>query len=204
LVVATFVTAVVIFLVRLIAAPGKLYGDTQDKIATLEAQSTPLIKVSMITPTGVQIAKTKINNTWGPNSKWVQIRVESTTNVALENCAAHVTKLGRLKADGSYTDLVFEPVFCNWSQAEGVERKRIKIPGLVPQAANLFSLNDTPNPELVLEFGHAKFQLIDEMKVPGRYEIEIVISADNSASVKKYFLLDWGGSFETIKLSVAD
>ena len=80
----------------------------------------------------------------------------------------------------------------------GEEQKRMTIPGLVTQTANVFSLHDISQPVLGLEFYHQKFQLSDEMQMPGQYEIDIVVSAANSKSVEKSFLLDWDGSFANI------
>lgn len=206
---ALIVTWVAIFIIRLFFAPGRLHGDALDKIIVLSELTVPKIKVSLITSnSGVQVVKTRLNGdpaTPGPLSKWLQISVESVTNAALEDCAAYVTKIQRLEPDGSIKDLLFESVFCNWSQADSAEMKRIKIPALVPQAANIFSINDNqPRPQLLLEFNHRKFQLEDEMQIPGKYKIEIVVSANGTGSVKKHFLLDWDGTFAKIDLTPFD
>jgi hypothetical protein len=199
------VTWVVVFVGRLFGAPGRLYGDARDRIEFLTAQATPKTKVSLL-GAGVQEVATRLQDgTSGPLSKWVQILVESTTNVALEDCEVYAISIARVNPNGSRTNLLFEPTFCEWSQESEDNRRRIRIPALVPHAANLFSVNDTSTPVILyLHFGHNKFQLWNEMQNPGKYIIEVVAAASNTASLKNFFCLNWGGSFADISFSLLD
>ena len=58
IIIAIFLTWILIFLCRLLGAPGRLYGDVEKELVFLRAQSSPNMKVSLVTPTGVQTVNT--------------------------------------------------------------------------------------------------------------------------------------------------
>lgn len=194
MVIAVALTWLVIFLIRLLVSPGKLFGDAEETTRALSAKLIPKLNVYLVAG-GVQIVQTT-----GPLSKWVQITVECTTSVGLEECEAKVVRIQRKNLDASLLDILHEPVSCNWSQRSG-EIRQIGIAPYVSHAANLFSILDFTDAKLEPQFDHVKIQLRDALQKPGIYRIEVVVTAKNSSAVKKSFLLDWGGSFASIMFS---
>jgi len=207
MVVTVAVSWFIFFVIRFIGAPGRLYGDAQDKIKSLIEQSRPKLNVYLDTRNaGVQTVLTEIRTLPpqpGPTEKWVQFVVESATEAPLEACEARVIEIARLKDDGSIAlQLIQEAVSCNWSQISG---EAINIPPHVPQAANLISLSDeTGTPTLYPRYNHVKVFLQNEIQKLGKYRIRTVVSAKKTTSLKKSFMLEWGGSFAAVKLSVME
>lgn len=200
IIIAVMTSWCAIFAVRVLIAPGKIYGDAEDNISTLTERAMPKLKVALINGlSGVQVVKTQTNTQPGPLSKWLQVIVECATDIPLNDCTVHVTKVKKINENAAPTELLFEPVLCKWSQLNSNE-KRIKISPMIPQAANLFSILDVSPPQINLEFHHTKYQLDEALQNPGKFQIEVVVSADNTTPIRAKYLLIWNGDFETIDL----
>lgn len=196
----------ILFVLRFICAPAVLWDAVRNRAEGLAEQLRPKSK-AYLKGTGVQTVKT-VTRTLppqdGPLSKWVQIFVESVSSAPLEACEVWITKLQRLENGASVCDLLHESVACNWSQVPttAADAWRRTIPAFVPQAVNLFSLNDeTGQPTIYPQFNHTKIELHDEIQKPGLYRLVALITASNSSPVTKTFLFEWGGSFDSVKLS---
>lgn len=120
--------------------------------------------------------------------KWVQFSVSCATDAPLVDCEAWLTSVERLDDAGAVQkQLVEERVHCGWSQ---IDLRKITLKPLLEQRANLFSFDSrlsTPTPEVIPR----KFTLQNEIKVPGRYHIKVVVTADNAPSIPATFIFEW-------------
>jgi hypothetical protein len=193
-----FVAAwLVLFIVRLLGTPSALYWDAHDLAKRLTARLAPNISVYLNARTGGVNTLEEMN----PLQKWIQITVESRSAAPLTDCEVWVNKIQRMDDGTVIAELIEESIRALWSQIPAPENRRRNLPAMVPQAANLFSLQDVPIPHLFPQFDHVKTRLAEQIQTPGQYRFEIVVTARDSAPAKKYFLFDWGGNFEDVKIS---
>jgi len=120
-------------------------------------------------------------------TKWVQFCVRCATDAPLVDCEAWLVRLARLQDDGTFEDLEPEHIHCRWSMES---THKITIPPQISHHANILILNNqTPTTELQLEPPHIR--ATEEMQKPGKYKVEIVVTALHASSKEASFTLEW-------------
>jgi hypothetical protein len=92
--------------------------------------------------------------------------------------------------------LVEERVNCEWSQR--IEQKITLRPPL-EQRVNLFAFHNTeafPVPRVT----PSKITLARGIQVPGRFRVNVVVTADNAPSVSETFIFEWR-DFDNVTLT---
>jgi hypothetical protein len=185
------------FLGRLLKAPVHLYDEQKDRADVAEGKLVPRILVGA----GVRVVETLFeeDRRRGPDSKWVQLLVKSATDAPLIACEARLLNVERVNDDGSTEPISDEPIYCEWANTPPEQRMRMSVPAGVTQPANVFSVHDVADPELKPEtLPHVKPGLLREIQAPGKYRLNIAVSADDAPTVPKSFLLEWDCSYGNI------
>jgi hypothetical protein len=131
----------------------------------------------------------------GQPEKWVQFIVCCATNAPLTDCEAWLTKVERLDGENP-ENLVPEQVRCDWSQ---LSDKKLTIPPLREQRVNLFVLSGgRVNPKVE----HIKIRLDQEMQRPGKYLVQVLVTAQNAPSLPASFVFEWR-NFGDVSLGAA-
>jgi hypothetical protein len=202
--IAFFLTMLACFIIRLFIEPPKLFYREKDRAdATereLQRRFTPQITVFLdpdhhgVTeiPTEIQAAPPQIQvfpPLRGPSSKWVQFSVSCATDAPLVDCEAWLTSVRRVDGDTIGPQLVEEHIHCHWSQRE--ERK-ITLPPLLIQRANLFSLYENSQPlPIVPHTNPIKIRLRNAIQQPGSYRVEVLVTAQGAPSFHASFTFEW-------------
>jgi hypothetical protein len=178
-----------------------------DYAASLREQREPKIKVFLDKKhDGVKLYPSKIHMRSGPPidglSKWIQVTVCSETDAPLIDCEARLVGVERIESKGENQNLLDQPIWCRWDDVPEPEQRRTTIRPGINQGAMLFSAFENRK-ELMLEVIPAKLKLANEIQKPGTYKLELKVTAKDAPSYPASFLLEWGGSFEKIKLTPA-
>lgn len=165
------------------------------RVVELEARLAPRIGVSLAQDDGVYSLPVADLS----QSAWAQIVISSLSSVALFDCEVHVVGLTRVEDDGTKTKLLEEDSRCSWSD-EPVSLKTVTIAPRVKKRANLFSKNEKSPGSLQMHIFPQKVILQTVTYTPGKYLIDIVVSARDAVSVSRSFIFSWGTTFEEISL----
>jgi hypothetical protein len=195
--IAFFLTMLACFIIRLFIEPPKLYYREKDRADTaereLQRRFTPQITI-FLDPDhhGVIESPTEIQATpsrKGPSSKWVQFSVSCATNAPLVDCEAWLTSVRKIEGDAVGPQLVEEHIHCQWSQRE---EKKITLPPLLIQRANLFSLYENSQPlPIMVHTNPVKYRLRDAIQQPGSYRVEVLVTAEGAPSFPASFIFKW-------------
>jgi hypothetical protein len=153
---------------------------------------------------GVRVVETLIpaERRRGPDSKWVQLSVRSTTDAPLIDCETRLLRVERINDDQSIEVVSDEPAYCEWSNSPQDQRIRMNIPAEVAQPANLFSIHDIADAELIPETRpNIKPELLREIQAPGKYRLAIAVSARDAPTVRKSLLLEWNGTYQSLTIA---
>lgn len=201
------VTWLFAFGVRTLKAAPQNYFQQKDRADAAERRLIPNISVFLDQGSaGVRVVETIVQATGarGADSKWVQLMVRPATDAPLIDCEVRLLAVERLNEDGSSETILDEPVFCIWSNTPAELNRRMTIPAGVAQPANIFSTHDVQSPQLIPEtLPHIKPRLLREMRTPGRYRLQISVSANDTLPVVRLLILNWDGSFQRLSISVA-
>jgi hypothetical protein len=154
---------------------------------------------------GVRVVETRINfpppkpQERGPDSKWVQIMVMSASDAPLIECEMRLIRVERV-SNGNSETILTEPTFCTWSKMVGDEQKRVIIPARIPQAANLFSVQQG-DPRLYVHTMQTQYSFDDEMQKPGKYRLTTGVYAKDCPTQITSWIFEWGGSYDNIKIT---
>jgi hypothetical protein len=173
-----------------------IVGGLLKRAVDLEAKLAPRIGISLAEPGGIYSFPIVDLS----HSSWAQIVVSPLSDVALIDCEVHVTGLLKLNDDGMKTKLLEEDSRCAWSD-EAPSVRTLAIPPKVKKRANLFSKNEKNPYELQMHITPQKVLLQTVTYTPGKYLVEIVVSARDTVSVSKSFVFTWGNSFDEICLA---
>lgn len=187
-------TGVVVFIWQLCGAPSRLYwsvrqenNDLKKEISELKERLVPKIRVFLDSKDkGVREYPT----TAGSSAKWVQFCVSCATDTALTACEAFITSVTKIDGDEIGSELVEESIHCNWSQLPESDIK-ITIPPRVVRYVNLFTLYDGIPLSVVPQTTPLKLRLPEAIKIPGRYQVEVVVTAENTMSAPAMFVFEW-------------
>jgi hypothetical protein len=195
---AFFLTMLASFIVRFLIEPSKLFYQEKDRADSLDLELkrrfTPQIKV-FLDPDfqGVTESPTEIQGnppTKGPSSKWAQISVSCATDSPLVDCEAWLTSVRKIDGKIIGPQLVEEHIHCYWSQRE--HEKKITLPPLLVQRANLFALYENSQPlPIVPQTNPRKIRLKDAIQHPGSYQVEVLITAHGAPSFPASFIFEW-------------
>jgi hypothetical protein len=185
--VAFLVTWAARFLWRLLNAPVLIFYEEKERADTAQDELARRVarKITLfLDGDGVRMTRTQrifphpIPPQPGPDTKWPQVMVQSATDMPLVGCEARLIRAERIGNDGTTTPILTEPVFCTWSNIPEGQNTCMTIPARVPQAANLFSVEDGAL-ELQIHTRPIKIEFRDEIQNPGIYELQIAVSAQD-------------------------
>jgi hypothetical protein len=202
---------------NVLAAPAKMDAEAdaeaqktllvaQSEAVSLSDRLKPRIKIFLDDTTkGVTVSPTLIGNPprRGPPCKWLQFCVSCSTEASLMNCEAILTGVHRLGDDDEVINeqLVEEHVNCCWSQQSEL---KVTIHPLRIFHANLFSVQETemtPSGVVVKpETSPVKIRLHDAIQIPGRYRLDVLVTAQEAPSGLASFIFEWR-NFADIKLA---
>ena len=185
------------FIVRLFIEPSKLFYREKDRADAAERELkrrfTQQITVFLdpdlhgVTENPTEIAAIPPR---GPSSKWVQFSVSCATNAPLVDCEAWLTSVRKIDGNAVGPQLVEEHIHCHWSQREG--EKKITLPPLLIQRANLFSLYENFQPTAIVpQTNPPKIRLRDAIQQPGVYRVEVLVTAQGAPSFPASFIFEW-------------
>jgi hypothetical protein len=137
-----------------------------------------------------------------PPSKWIQVTVHSTTDAPLIDCEARLVNVERRNDDGSVENLLDQPIWCRWDDMEGAEKRRTTIPSGISHGAMLFNAFQGQN-SLNPDVDPPKSKLVNEIQKPGKYTLNLKVTAKDAQMCPASFILEWGGSFDKITLKPA-
>jgi hypothetical protein len=190
-----------VFLWRLYGAPSRLYWSERQKIKDLEkeklALETRLVPKIRVFLDSKDKGVREYPAVSGSSAKWVQFCVSCATETPLIACEAFLTSVTKIDGDEIGSELVEEPIHCNWSQLSESDRK-ITIPPRIIQYVNLFTVNNSPL-YVVPQTTPKKLRLPEAIQVPGRYQIGVVVTAENTTSAPATFVFEWR-DFNDVKL----
>jgi len=195
--VATWIFA---FLLRTLNAAPSFYYREKNRAAAAEERLVPRILLgcrALVVETLIAEQQKR-----GPDSKWVQLLVKSATDAPLIDCETRLLTVERLNDVSSTESILDEPMYCEWSNSAPEQRMRMSIPGSVNQPANMFSIHDVADPVLKPEtLPHIKPGFLREIQAPGRYRLNVAVSAKDAPTITRSFLLEWDGSYGQLIIS---
>jgi hypothetical protein len=182
----------------------RVWKPEREKVCELQHMLSPKIDI-FLDPTnnGVRVVETSINPNplvRGPDSKWVQFSVKSMTDAPLVGCEARLLAAERLKVGGGTESISDEPIFCRWSNTDETRNTRMTIPPGVSQPANILSISQgqaTLQPETA---PYMKPRFLREIQKAGQYRLKVVVSAEGAQAQTASFVVDWGGSYDLIRI----
>jgi hypothetical protein len=218
---AFFLTLFCCFLIRLIIKPSNLFYREKDRadLAEQELRRRLAHKISVFLDpdcAGVRVVQTRVPKgpigatgatgaplpvavpqQRGPDSKWVQVMVISATDAPLVECEVRLVRVERINENGSEEAILTEPTFCTWSRMSGDEQRRMTIPARIPQAANIFTVQEGDQ-HLYVQTAHIHYGFDEEIQKPGTYRLALGVSAKDCPTEMVSLMLEWGGSYENI------
>jgi class 3 adenylate cyclase len=209
---AFLITWGAVFVSRLLNAPVLLIRSEQERASAAEAELTERlahkISVSLVHDhDGVRIVQTLVDlpppagQQRGPDQKWVQIVVMSATDLPLVDCETRLISAERISEEGTAAAVILdEPVICPWNNMQPNENRCMTIPAHVPQAANIFSVQQGFN-TLYVETTPIKYGFTDQIRQPGKYRLKIGVSAQACPTNVQNFLFRWNGSYDNISIT---
>jgi hypothetical protein len=209
---AFLITWGAVFVSRLLNAPVLLIRSEQERASAAEAELTERlahkISVSLVHDhDGVRIVQTLVDlpppagQQRGPDQKWVQIVVMSATDLPLVDCETRLISAERISEEGTAAAVILdEPVICPWNNMQPNENRCMTIPALVPQAANIFSVQQGFS-TLYVETTPIKYGFTDQIRQPGKYRLKIGVSAQACPTNVQNFLFRWNGSYDSISIT---
>jgi hypothetical protein len=181
----------VVFLWRLYGAPSRLYWSARQKIKDLEKENlaleerlVPKIRVFL---DSIDRGVREYPTANGSSAKWVQFCVSCATETPLIACEAFLTSVTKIDGNEIGPELVEEHIHCNWSQLPESDRKITISPRITPYV-NLFTLYDK---SVVPQTTPRKFRLGEAIQIPGRYQVGVVVTAENTTSAPATFVFEW-------------
>jgi hypothetical protein len=124
----------------LFVSPYRMWVAQRRELRRLTGKSPIAISLDEVS-SGVRSRATLNPAGQGPLSKWVQFVVSSTTNAALIECEALLTRVEAKRDDGRFVLIENEPARCCWSQPPSPsDEVRTTIRPEVQQSANLIAV----------------------------------------------------------------
>jgi hypothetical protein len=126
----------------------------------------------------------------GMVTKRVQLVVDGITSAPLVNCEARMERVIRLDTRIAVS-LIEEPMRFEWSHVGEDDKFKTTIPEGIPKRVNLFAISGHEGRLIPLaEF--YKEQLALGINIPGRYRVDMAISAaGKTKTLKQSFILEW-------------
>lgn len=199
---AFVITVLASILIRLFIEPADLfYSEERRAILSeeeLKKSRAPKIKLYLDpVQQGVMELPTEINGVRA-TSKWVQFTVAPNSDTPLMDCEAWVVDIERLDGIDAGAHILEERARCLWSQL-AIDKEGITIRPLLYQRANLFSIGpgngESPRPTLT----PVKFRLADALLKPGKFRLNIVVTAEGAISQSAKLIFEWR-DFQNISL----
>lgn len=188
------ITAAIAFSVRIYKVAPTLYEEQVQLVDSLQDRLRPAMRVFLENVGVYTFLMPDLSR-----SHFVQVSVAPTTDMPLLDCEVHVTGLRQVNSDGSKTPLLDESSYCTWSN-EPVGTTKRNIPVGITKRANLFSRNEKDG-EITLQITHPKVITATMTYTPGKYEIDLLVSAKDTVSVSRSYLFRWESSFDDISLT---
>jgi hypothetical protein len=183
----------------------RLWRPERQKVRDYEKRLMPKISV-FLDPVcnGVRVVETSKSDdplSRGSDSKWIQFLVRSVTDAPLVGCEARLLTAERLKSKEGTESILDEPMFCTWSNVDQMQSTRMTIPVGVNQPANMLSIFEGQSNLKPETAPYMKPRFLREIQKPGKYRLNVVVSAQDAPVETASFLLEWGGSYNNIKIS---
>jgi hypothetical protein len=209
MVVTVFVTWLIFFAIRLLRAPAHLYEGAKQETANAQASNLilherlrPRINIFLNqTNQGVTLAPMEMPPEKpgdvprkGPPAKYVQFCVSCATDAPLLECEGLLTSVHEIDPDNKIIgpELVEEHINCAWSQMTDI---KITIPPLRVNYVNLFIVLERPHDptgwQVLPETRPMKIRLRDAIQIPGRYRLDVLVTATSAPSKTERFIFEW-------------
>jgi hypothetical protein len=125
----------------------------------------------------------------------------SATDLPLVDCETRLISAERISEEGTAAAVILdEPVICPWNNMQPNENRCMTIPAHVPQAANIFSVQQGFS-TLYVETTPIKYGFTDQIRQPGKYRLKIGVSAQACPTNVQNFLFRWSGSYDNISIT---
>jgi hypothetical protein len=127
--------------------------------------------------------------------------VRSTTDTPLVDCIARLLSAER-SLDGGVESVLDEPMYCQWSNTYEEQRVRITIPPGVTYPSNMFSISAGQTFLKPETQPYMKPRMLREIQKPGKYRLNVAVSATDAPIKFISFILKWDNSYEGIALTI--
>jgi hypothetical protein len=171
----------------------RVWKPERQRVCDLEARLTPRIGMD---DGSVREYPTQRGPLKGPPSKWAQIKISAMTDAPLTDCETLLTRVDRIREDGTLEPIEVDPIFCFWADLAAT---RTTIAPDIPRWANLFSAYEHSS-QLELQVTPQKVNLAREIQKPGTYRLCISVTAQDARASRMY-RFHWGGSFQHMTLT---